>query len=94
MWPGISFVVPGDFSQTGRYTNYEFTDWTDYGFIITVLVIVEPDPVVVVSKVFEKIEKIFGKTVKYCHARCSLKWRKIRLGELAGAVGFMFFFLL
>ena len=67
MWPGIGLVVPGDFSQTGRYANNELTDRTDYGFIIAVFIVVEPGPVVVVFKVFEKTEKVFGKTAEFRH---------------------------
>ena len=67
MGPGISFVVPGDFFQTGRNADNEFTDRTDYRFIVAIFVVVEPGTVVVVSKVFEKTKKIPGKTVEFRH---------------------------
>ena len=67
MRPGISRVVPGNFSQTGCNADNEFTNRTDYGFVVAVFVVVEPDPVIVVSKLFEKIEKVLGKTVEFRH---------------------------
>ena len=67
MRPGISRVVPGNFSQAGCNANNEFTDRTDYGFIVAVFVVIEPGPVVVASKLFEKIKKVFGKTVEFRH---------------------------
>ena len=80
MRTGISRVVPGNFSQAGCNANNEFTDRIDYGFIVAVFVVFEPDPVVVVSKVFEKIEKVCGKTVEFRHGGPSETLRPVTRG--------------
>ncbi len=94
MGPGISRVVPGDFSQARRNANNEFTDRADDGFIIAIFIVVEPGAVVVVSKVFEKTEKVCWKTVEFSHAGYAQECRNTRRGELAVSVGFIFFFFL
>ena len=67
MRPWISREMPGNFSQTRCNANNELTDRTDYGCIVAVFVVIEPGPVVVVAKVFEKTEKVFRKIVVFGH---------------------------
>ena len=67
MRPGISRVMPGNFSQTGCDTNNEFADRANHGLMVAIFVVIEPGPVVIVAEVFEKIEKVFRKTVEFGH---------------------------
>ena len=59
--------MPGDFSQVRGEANDKFADGADDRFMVAILVVIEPDPVVVVSKVFEKCKKILGKTIEFRH---------------------------
>ena len=67
MRTGISLVMPGNFFQAGCHANNELTDRADHGFMVAVFVFIEPGPVVVLSKVFEKTEKVLRKTVEFNH---------------------------